>query len=158
MKIFNKKKEDWKNVKPPWLNFTGYACSSFGDIDKEERFMPRFDYETFMRNCNWKTAGQVYGILSRFAFIVEKEGRDVDEEYIEAFKRAEDSLTDELDLEAFEMLIEAIEEYRGAHYKLDILEESKKPEMTVVSNMDKEAIKRMVKEIAKLLDGDDYED
>ena len=128
----------------------------------------------------WTALGQVYGILSRFAFIVDKSDY-IDTKYMKAFQDAEDSLRDdELDLDAFELLIEAIKVYRGAEYKLDLLNEydeiendeedydeddeccnydecsecsyEENPNIRILSNMDKDTIKRIVKEIAKVVD------
>lgn len=128
------------------------------------------NFEDIKENFDWSTIGQVYGILSRFAFIIEK-SEYIDNKYIRAFQEAEDSLrNDELNLDAFEILIEGIKIYRGTDYRLDILDIYKdddieileddddieildmKSDNSILSDIEKERIKKIVKEISNIVD------
>ena len=79
-----------------------------------------------LRDYDWNTAAQAYGILSRFAFLIKHSGMEnVDHNSLEAYIEAEHELQqcDTINSQAFEILIEAIKNYTGANYRLDILDE-----------------------------------
>lgn len=98
---------------------------------------------------DWKTAGQVYGILSKFAFIANRHENEMSQEELDAFDNAEDDLLDsgDINLEDFKVLIQSIKKWTGSEYKLDLLnEENKKP-----ANKE-QIIKDLVRQIVDLIE------
>lgn len=70
---------------------------------------------------NWRIAGQAYGILSKFAFIVLAEGEEEFNNFeLEAFEVASSGLEKGIiHRAAFNILIDSIKDYSGSNYWLD---------------------------------------
>lgn len=73
---------------------------------------------------NWKLAGQIYGVFSRFAFMKDSGKYNIDDIEIEAFVKASRDLEMDniVDVEELQILLDCIEECTGSHYWIDFEE------------------------------------
>lgn len=73
---------------------------------------------------NWKLAGQIYGVFSRFAFMKDSGKYNIDDTEIEAFVKASRDLEMDniVDVEELQILLDCIEECTGSHYWIDFEE------------------------------------
>ena len=73
---------------------------------------------------NWKLAGQIYGVFSRFAFMKDSGKYNIDDIEIEAFVKASRDLevNNVVDVEELQILLDCIEECTGSHYWIDFEE------------------------------------
>lgn len=73
---------------------------------------------------NWKLAGQIYGVFSRFAFMKDSGKYNIDDIEIEAFVKASRDLevNSIVDVEELQILLDCIEECTGSHYWIDFEE------------------------------------
>lgn len=73
---------------------------------------------------NWKLAGQIYGVFSRFAFMKDSGKYNIDDIEIEAFVKASRDLemNNIVDVEELQILLDCIEECTGSHYWIDFEE------------------------------------
>lgn len=73
---------------------------------------------------NWKLAGQIYGVFSRFAFMKDSGKYSIDDIEIEAFVKASRDLEMDniVDVEELQILLDCIEECTGSHYWIDFEE------------------------------------
>ena len=80
-----------------------------------------------LKDYDWNTAAQVYGILSMYAFTVKHKGvENMGYSGLEAYLEAEEMLQEHgaIDSQDFQILIDAIKDCTGKQYHLDILDET----------------------------------